>query len=535
MKKTISLTIIILMVVQTMAAPLENRVKPRIVVNIVVGQMRYDYLLRFADNLSEKGFRYLITNGSSCDRAQLNYLTTSTPSGLATISTGANPSTHGVIGNGRTNYTTGERTELLKDDTVLTVGSDELDAQLSPKGLYASTIGDVIKTVSPESRVISVAFEAASAVIIGGFLPDAAYWVSPRDGRFVSNSYYMQQLPKWVQDFNATQVAEKYSSESWRVLRAAGSYHNIISRDIVRDSSSNFLNFDFLTRKKYDYDRLATSPAANTLLRDFAIQAIIYENLGKDDATDLINIVFDPSRKVGEKYGSQSMEVEDCFYRMDAEIASFREFLETQFGKEKVLLVVSSDHGAADPVTDHSRLPNGRFDTNQFAILMNGFLGAQLGGDQRWVLDFSDNQIYLDRRLIYEKGYNLNDIQDKVAAFAIQFRGVAQAITSHSMSSGYFAGGVMGRAQNSYFPRHSGDVVLNLLPGWTVDNNKLSDSGSPYNYDTHIPLIWWGGMVGTQDVSREVSAEDIAPTIAHIIGIAPPNAATGRPIVDIYR
>lgn len=517
--------------------------KPKLVVNIVVDGMRYDYLLHFDRGFSDNGFRRLKTEGSLCERAMYGYLSTNTASGLATITTGASPSSHGVIGNHWFNYTTGEMVPLTLDKSVRTVGADELDAQVSPRAMIAGTIGDCIKSTSPDSKVVSIAFEPNSAVISGGFTTDAAYWVSPRDGKMVSSTYYLAKLPEWVDKFNEQNLAEAYSAARWAVCRPAGSYYNVLRKDITTDTSA--LTFDFLMRKKYDYERLKSSPAGNSLLKDFAVQAIINENLGKDSSTDFISIVFNSTRLAGERYGTTSMEVEDVYYRLDMELAALIDFLVQKVGKDNLLLVLSSTHGQADPVIESSRMPAGKFNAEQFEVLINGFLSAQLAQKipiakleqlsvSRWVLDFSNNQLYLNRQKIYQAGLSIAEVQNMVADFAIQFRGVAQAITASTMQSNYFVAGVMGRAQRSYFSRHSGDVVINLLPGWIVESDKLSDSGSPYTYDIHVPLFFYGGGITTDNISREIDVEDVAPTIAHIVGVAPPTASTGKPITELY-
>lgn len=507
--------------------------KPKLVVNLIVGQMRYDYLLRFRNNMSDKGFSLMISQGVSCDRAMYDYLTTTTPAGLATISTGTNPSTHGVSALHWFNYTTNEKVELIKDSQMKTIGSDDLDAQVSPTGLISSTLGDCLKSISPQSKVINVAFEPASAVIIGGHTADASYWVSPREGNMVTSSYYMAQLPGWVAKFNESKFAENYSSAKWTAMYPASKYNNIFKKDIEMEADSG-LNFDFLTRKKYDYDRFAATPLANTLLKDFAIQTLIQESLGKDDFTDILNVVFDPMRLIGERYGTQSIEIEDAYYRFDADLAHLLEFLDTHVQKQDLLVVLCSDHGAVDPMIESSKVPSGRFNKTQFEMLMNGFIGGILGEAERWILDFNNNQVFLNRRLIYEKGLDLKDVQDKIAAFAIQFRGVAHAITSHSLVASHFSGGIMSKAQNSYYQRSSGDVIINFLPGWAEENPKMSDGGTSYNYDTHVPLLWYGGVVGTQNIARDVDMTDVAPTTAHIMEIAPPNSSTGKPIIEIY-
>lgn len=503
--------------------------KPRLVVNIVVGQMRYDYLLRFADNFAKGGFRALIKDGVSCNRATHDYLFTSQASGLSTISTGANPSTHGIIGQGWYNYNTSARVDVAQDKGCYAVGADNFDAQVSPNAMVAGGLGDCIKAVSPMSKVVSVAFDPTSAVVMGGFTADAAYWLNPKTGNFISSTYYMQKLPDWVDNFNKMRLIDSYSSAPWTVSQQMKKYHNILSKDIIRDTAVGFFSFDFITRKKGDFKTFSATPWANTLVKDMAVQSIIYENLGKDDTPDLLNIVFDGSRNIGQKYGTLSVELEDSYYRLDKDIENLLSFLETQVGRDRVLVVLSSDHGASDPAIESSRMPHGRFNVAQFSVLINGFLGAKFGDKERWVLDFSNNQLYLNRRAIYENKHNLTQIQNEIAAFAIQFRGVAHAITAASLQSGT-AVGIMGKAQNSYYPRHSGDVMINLMPGWMVENDNLSQGGTGYNYDSHVPLVFWGAGLGPGVIQGPVEMRDVAPTTAAVLGIAPPNAATGRAI-----
>lgn len=514
------------------AASAISRHKPRLVVNIVVSQMRYDYLLRFADNFGDKGFHTLVREGSLCTRAAYDYALTRTGSGLATLVTGTNPAMHGVVGGRWFNYTTGEAIDLAADKKAFTVGSDEYDGQYSPRGLIASAVGDQLKSTVKDSKVVSVALDPVSAVVMGGHSADAVYWLNGKNGKWVTSNYYVSALPKWVEKFNDDGAVTGYSSLKWDITRPLKAYHNEEYTDISVDSTKG-ISFDFLTRKKYDYDRLCATPAGNTLVKDFAVQAIIYEGLGNDDSPDILNIVFDASRHIGEKYGTGSIELEDSYYRLDEDIAALLGFLDTQVGRDRLLVVLTSDHGASDPIRADSRMPAGLFDNSQFAAIISGFLGAQLGpGD--WLLKFENRQIYLNRSLLYQKGHKLEDIQNRVANFAIQFSGVSQAVTATALQNGHFTGGVMGRMQNSFFPRNSGDVMINLMPGWIeYTEGKLSDSGSPYNYDTHVPLIWYGGVVGNSDVEHDVNMADVAPTIADILGIAPPPAATGTPIPEI--
>lgn len=502
--------------------------KPRLVVNIVVGQMRYDYLLRFRDNFSENGFKKMIHEGVSCDRAMYNYLTTSTPSGLATITTGSNPSTHGVTGLHWFDYTTGKRVDLLTDNASQTVGSDALDTRISPSKLTASTLSDALKAISPGSKVVSIALEPTSAVIMGGHSADAAYWLSAREGNMVTSNYYTQTLPEWVQKFNGLNQPTDLIRARWTSVKPSAVYKNVFRKDIGMEGNGTSLS------PKFDYDTFAASPAANQLLREFAVQAIINDELGKDDKTDMLNIVFDPMRLMGEKYGTNSIEIEDAYYRFDGILESLINFLDVQLGRSEYVITLSSDHGAIDPMIESSRMPSGRLDVSQFLAIINGFLGGQFGSGERWALDYSYNRVFLNRPLIFTKGLDLKEIQDKVAQYAVQFSGVAQAITAYTLQSSSFNSGILNKAQNSYYQRNSGDVMINYLPGWAEKNDRQSDSGSSYIYDTHVPLIFFGDGIGSQNIAREVDMIDLAATIAHIMEVAPPNASTGKPITEIY-
>lgn len=525
-----------------LSSPSSAQRKPRLVVNITVSGLRYDYLLKFG-GMNNDGIRRLIAQGAVFENSILDYMTTGTPSGVATIATGTTPSMHGIIGNRWYDYTTLEERALCYDKKMTTVGADDYDAQVSPTHtLIATSIGDCIKDLSPTSKVISIAVEPTTAVIAGGFLADGVYWVSPRNGAMVTSSYYASTLPDWVMDFNARKLADAYCGVRWQTSRATDKYYNILRSKIKTEGGG----LD-ISSKKYDYEELCTTPAVNSLIKDFAIRTIIAENLGRDESTDYLSIVFEGPDYCAARYGSSSMELEDVIYRLDDELGTLLSSLEYTVGLENLLVVFSSAHGTSDPLVQSSRLPRGRFSSQQFQILINSFLGAQLtkrmtpaqmdniSGDTRWVLGFLNGQLYLNRRRILEAGFSIAEVQDMVAQFAIQFEGVADAITSSSMQKGQFNTGVLGRAQRSYFPRRSGDVVLNLLPGWIFDAQKISDSGSPYVYDTHTPMIFWGGGVKSIRVTQSTTLSDIAPTIAYQVGVTQPNAATGKQITDIFK
>ncbi len=281
------------------------------------------------------------------------------------------------------------------------------------------------------------------------------------------------------------------------------------------------------------------SPIGNTLVADFARQAVTGEGLGTDEATDILNICFDASRTVGERYGSSSMEVEDMLYRLDMDLGMLVREVSTQVGTGNVLFVLTSDHGMSDgwETTDTQAagaprlvVERDRFNVAQFKTILNSFLGVQLGvGD--WVLDYIDRQVYLNRNLVYQRNLNLEDVQNRAAAFVLQFRGVSHVLTSTALAGGYFGSGYGAMMQHSFYPRRAGDLMLNLMPGWIEERPGVKSlSGSMYDYDTHVPLMMLGWRIPAGEVDGDVDMTSLAPTLAQIMGIGRPIASDAEPL-----
>jgi arylsulfatase A-like enzyme len=246
------------------------------------------------------------------------------------------------------------------------------------------------------------------------------------------------------------------------------------------------------------------------------------ERLGMGEATDMLNLCFDASRTVGERYGLGSMEIEDMIYRLDMDLGDMVRIISEWIGADKVLFVLTSDSGMSD-----GRNTGEKFNVAQFKTILNSFMGVQFGvGD--WVLDYIDRQVYLNRNLIYTKGLSLEDVQNRAAAFVLQFRGVSHVLTSTALAGGYFGSGYGGKMQNSFYPRRAGDLMINLMPGWIEERiGARSLSGSMYDYDTHVPLMMMGWRIPAGVVEERVDMTRLAPTLARMMGIAPPTASDG--------
>lgn len=483
--------------------------KPRLVVNIVVGELRADHLARRVHNLDERGIGRFVSEGTVFDDARYDYMQTSTPAGLATITTGADPSTHGVVSEYWVDYTTGLRISLVHDPAAHGLGCDAGKGKYSNWNILVPTLADRLKEYDPESRTLTIAADPMSAVVMGG-LDSPVYWLDESRGCWGSSTEYMDALPRWVVDHNDRRTARQWLGYTWRPLLDADRY-----------SARTELN-----RKTDSYPELMYMPAGNTLVAEFARLAIEHERLGDDTHTDLLNICFDAAGRIGERYGSESVEAEDMFYRLDTEIGDLLNYIEERIGLGNAVVVLTAAHGSSDIADDRRR-----FNASQFKVIMNGFLNAQYGeGD--WVADYIDRQLYLDRNLVYRKGLSLEEVQNRAAAFALQFRGVSHVLTSTAMQTSYFGGSYAQKMQNSFYPRRGGDLTLNLMPGWIEEKDGVrAASGSMYEYDTHVPLMVLG--TGVRRVARTVNIRDLAPSLAHIMQISRPIASDGGIIEEL--
>ncbi len=505
--------------------------KPRLIVNIVVGGLPGEMLKKFDRGLSDHGFKRFGTEGTSFSAAHFNYMQTLSPTGIATITTGVNPSMHGVVAGSWIDYVTGSRVNLVDDEGVQGVGGDAGRERYSHLHIVMPTLGDKLLAESPASKVISVASDPVSAIVAGG-QSGTAYWMDDQRAVWVSSTAYMSELPGWVVAANTSRPANRYIDEGWAPSRPARTYING-TNTVFGGEGGGARIVSFRRGNTVDYGAILQSPAGNSLVADFAREAIAGEGLGTDEATDILNVCFDASRTVGQTFGSTSMEVEDMIYRLDLDLEGLIRSVSGLVGMENVLFVVTSDHGMGDgwnaSDAQRSRVERDRFNVAQFKTILNSFLGVQLGvGD--WVTDYIDRQVYLNRNLVYRNNLNLEDVQNRAKAFVLQFRGVSHVLTSTALEGGYFGAGYGHAMQNSFYPRRGGDLMINLMPGWIEERPGVKSlSGSMYDYDTHVPLMLLGWRIPAgKEIPGQVDMTRLAPTLARIAGIGRPTASDGE-------
>ena len=521
--------------------------KPKLIIGIVVEQLRFDQLEKFRNRFSENGIRRLLNEGTYFKNASYNYMLTQSAPGHATIATGTEPSFHGITSD---NWYVPLRNEMIyctQDNTVNPVGGSFEAGLHSPVNLLASTFSDEIKmATNGKAKVYSIGLRESSAILSAGHLANGVYWYDNVTGSWMSSSWYMDSLAAWVNDFNALRLSDSYLYSPWSLLKQMEDYS-----DCLPDSNSFETGFEGvayfpydlkkisskgLINVKRDYVLLRETPFGNSYTKDFAIRLIREERLGKDDNTDFLAINFSSTDYIGHRFGPSSVETGDAILRLDKDIEQLLNYINDSIGKRNVLIYFTAAHGVSEipAVLEKNRIPAGYFKQTQALQLLKSYLNAVYGqGD--WVKGYYEKQIFLNRVLIEDAKIPLEDIQKKVARFMVQFSGVASAYPYTAFEANDFSNGHLKRIVNGFTPQRSGDVIITLNPGWVEKSDYVTDHNSPYEYDSHVPLIWYGWTVNRASVTRKVSLTDIAATLSSLCKVPYPNACTGEPLIELMR
>lgn len=517
--------------------------KPKIIVGIVVSQMRYDYIQRFWDKFDENGIRRLVNRGTTCRNAGFDYLFSQQGVGHASLSTGTTPADHGIVGKEWYLYLQDRIEKSTEDTQHKAVGGDIDNGHLSPKNLMSTTFSDELRLSDNfASKVYAISMDPAPGIFSAGHTANGVYWFDPSTGNWITSTYYTDTLPKWVNTFNAKRFPDIYLKETWNTLLPLSAYsESLPDKNKYETGIRGQTTFPYVMptlaevkKNKFDYAMLEKTPFGNTYTTDFATNLVVSENLGKDEKTDVLMICYTATENIGSLFGPNSVEIEDALLRLDKDIAHFLSFLEETIGKENMLVFLTSDHGVAQVPTylsDH-RIPVGYFNHNgAISLLISAMNNIYGKGD--WIKNYHAQQIYLNHTLIEDSKLSLQQIQDYSAQFLLQFSGVANTVTSHTLQTTNFTDGIFRKIQNSYNQKRSGDVIINLKAGW-VEKNEASTGGiSSYSYDSRIPLIWYGWKIGRGTITREVNITDIAPTLSTFLNISFPNSSTGTPIFEL--
>ncbi|MCB8994460.1 MAG: alkaline phosphatase family protein [Bacteroidales bacterium] len=517
--------------------------KPKLIIGIVISEMRYDYINRYWDKFSEGGFKRLVNGGTYCKNTHHDYLISEPGEGFASIATGAYPDVHGIVSDYWYDRLRDKVSFCISDDNVNTVGGPYEAGKYSPKALMSSSLSDQARVAAQfKPRVISISLDPRAAVLSGGRSANAAYWFDSEKGNWITSSYYLDSLPSWVNDFNAKNFPELYLQRLWEPVNPLETYTESMPDDNKYESGfSGKKTFPYdlnkmslIKKNQRNYDLLRYTPYGNSLTKDFAIASIVNEGLGTGASTDWLQLGFSASGYMGSKFSSASVEIEDTYLRLDKDLEHFLNFVDQQIGMKNVLIYLTSDNAMADDpafLTDQG-MPSGYFNYNSAMSLLGTYLNLIYGkGD--WVKFYYAQQIYLNRDLIENSKLSLSEFQSVVAAFMIQFEGVSNTLTATNLMTNNYTRGFFEKIQKSYNQKRSGDVLLHLSPGWT-EKGVEKQYASAFRYDTHVPLIWYGWKIGRSSIFRPVSVTDIMPTIAVFLDIPRSGSIEGNLIKELF-
>ena len=515
------------------AQPASWQRPPKLVVGIVVDQMRADYIYRYWHNLGSGGFKRMIDGGAFLRDARYNYVPTETGPGHASIYSGTTPSRHGIVANYPYDRKTRKTFYCADDSTVSGVGTASSSAKRSPSWLLATTIADELELrTDRRAHTIGVALKDRASIMPIGRTGDAAYWYSAADGAFVTSTWYMKELPAWVSDFNAKKLPEQYLAQKWEALLAPEKYHTALPDDNPYEiplkeglRPSLPIDLDSLRKAGAGLDLIMSTPWGNTLTTDMAIAAIEGEGMGQDAITDLLAISYSATDILGHKVGPRAIELEDMYVRLDQEIARLIAYLDRTIGPQQYTVFLTADHAVSDVPAYLKDMKGsaGYVDLSTWPERIMHEFPAQVSGGTLWVDTIVNGQVYLRR--------SSGATGDAVARRLAAFEGVAAASGAEDLANNAASDGLQRMLRNGYIPERCGDVLFVLRPGFfekeTWNNNHGTTHGSPWTYDTHVPVIFYGAGVHHTEVLRPTAITDIAPTISAIIGMTPPNASDG--------
>ena len=520
---------------------------PKLIVGIVVDQMRYDYLTRYWDRLSPDGFRRLVNQGFYCRNTRYNYLPTDTGPGHASIYSGTTPAWHGIVGNNWLDRTRNIDTYCASDTNVSTVGSISISGLMSPRNLKTTTITDELRmATNMQGKVVGLSLKDRGAIFPAGHTPNGAYWLDALTGRWITSTWYMDSLPGWVKAFNDKKLANQYLSGKWETLYPLNTYTASWGDDSPYekpfptekscvfphhlDSIHAFLSRNASTKAEA-FDLIKSTPYGNTLLAEFAKAAIAGEGLGQDNITDFLAVSFSGTDYIGHQTSPRSVETEDMYLRLDQDLASLLQNLDNQVGKGNYLVFLTADHGGGNQSAwlKSINMPGGNFNREEVKKLKEHLKTKYGEGEWCWYYRFGN--IYLNRPLIASKGLSLAQVQQDVAEFMLRNTDAYwDYVTGTQLETEEFTRGVKAMAQMGYNRHNAPDVYLISRSGWLDYSTQGTDHSTGYTYDTHVPLIWYGWQIKPGETDQPYQITDIAATLSALLRISYPSACVGTPI-----
>jgi hypothetical protein len=543
-KKTIKKYPILLLSLAIIFTSFSFAQKPKLIVGIVVDQMRVDYLTRYESKFGEGGFKKLIKGGYFNKNTNFNYVPTYTGPGHASIFTGSVPRINGIIGNDWYDKKTGKSVYCTEDETVNSVGTESKAGKMSPRNMLTTTIGDEMRLASNmQAKVIGISQKDRASILPAGHTANAAYWFDGSNGAFITSTFYMQQLPNWVNAFNDKKLAEKYLAQDWTTLLPMAAYTESLADDnayegLFKSESKPVFPHKLpeLKEKNKGLNMIRATPFGNSLTKDFALEAIKNEQLGADGITDFLSVSFSSTDYVGHQYGINAIETEDTYLRLDKDLEELINYLEKNIGKDNFVVFLTADHGGVHNAAylQDVKVPAGYVNEKLIEDSMKAHLKKVFG--DTLVLSYSNQQFFLNYKLLQKNKLKLKEVSMEAARYALTLPGVSNAYALYDIIASSQSNDVaLSRIYMGFNDVRSGDIVLNYLPAY-VDYGKTGTThGAAYSYDTHVPLLWYGWKINPGASYEPVNVSDIAPTISSFLDISFPNGCVGKPILGLIK
>ena len=535
--------------------------KPKLILQITVDQLRGDLPMRYYDRLGKGGFRYLWESGIVYRDAHHAHANTETIVGHTTLATGAHPSSHGMVGNIWFDRETGFTTYNVEDSNyrLLTEGasvdaSTEIDPTQraarsegrSPAAILVTTFSDELRSNSGgKSKVIGVSVKDRGAISMAGH-SGTAFWFSKASGDFVTSTYYLEKYPGWVSEFNSTKPAQRFAATTWDLLHDKSSY--LFGDTDDRPWEADVGGFGRVFPHNYGDGSspyfttwLTLSPAGDQLVLDFAKLALVEEQLGQDEITDYLSVSFSATDYVGHVFGPSSLEAEDNILRLDRTLADLFAFVDETVGLENTMIVLSADHGAPDApgYLESLNIPAGYVDPESWekdAAIAR--IKKNFGIKGELIETYDHPYLYFSTVIKNDKRIDQGALEAAVVEELSKFEGVSLAVSSSALRSGNLPDTDIYRAVvNNFNAKRSGEIFIVFEPNWFINDfdglTVASTHGSPWRYDTYVPIVFAGAGLAAQTVDRRVQTVDIAVTLSTYMDIKPPSGSVGIPLTEV--
>ncbi len=516
--------------------------KPKLVVGIVVDQMRWDYLYHFKERFGKLGFQKMLDNGFSQENTFIPYAPTVTAIGHSCVYTGSVPAISGMAGNAWYSKALKRNIYCVEDSTVKSVGGDEKNGKMSPANLLTTTITDELKLSNNfKSKTVGIAIKDRGSILPAGHTADAAYWYDGKTGNWITSTFYTKELPQWVSQFNERKVVDSLYNLNWNTFYAPSTYKLSTADEKpyegkMKGAKNTSFPHNLTQYIGKDYDVISGTPWGNTLTLMMAKGAIENMKLGKNQVTDFLAVSLSSPDYIGHRNGPNSIEIEDNYIRLDREMADFITYLEQKIGKDKFTIFLTADHGVAHipAFLKEHKIPAGVWDNEKLAKDLKVKLKDAFGSDKIWGGE-TNYQIYLNEEEIETLGHDKNKVKQFIIENLKKEPGIQQVLDLSNLENTAVQKNIKERLVNGYHHKRSGDIQIILEPAW-IDGNGVGTTHGLWNpYDSHIPMVWYGAGIKKGKAHNIRYMTDIAPTLAALLQIQMPNGCVGEVMTEVLK